>query len=56
MRLIGNKQCTIDYLIFLDEDNILDSDINIWDKQHIDALKLITSDYLIDGIYHDIKR
>ena len=60
MRLKENK-CNISYnkirnKIYWIEDNIRNSDINIWDKQDIDIRRLTTSNYLIFNICNEINR
>jgi hypothetical protein len=60
MRLTGNKEGIshnkVVNVIYWKEDNIRNSDINIWDKQDIDIHTVTTSNYLTYNIYHDINR
>jgi hypothetical protein len=60
MRLIENKEDIaynkVSNNIYWIEDNISDSDWGIWGKQEINTYQLITSNNVIENIYHEIIR
>jgi hypothetical protein len=51
--IIGNK---ISNRIYWEEDNIRESNWDIWNKQDMNILRLIESNYLISNIHNDINR
>jgi transposase-like protein len=58
MRLIDNKgyktNVKVHNRLFWNEDNVWDSNNNIWYKQ--DIHRVTTSNNLIENIYHEIRR